>query len=166
MSAVIRDLLPDDLDRVHAINQANVPEVGTLRREQLDDLLEESAFALVVEDGGELVGFCVLIAPGSPYRSVNYRWFMDRYDDAMYLDRVAFDADHRGRGLGTRLYAEVERRIVHEHPDLARLTLEVNLDPPNEPSMAFHARRGFVEVGRQVTDYGAEVCLMQKLLER
>ena len=28
------------------------------------------------------------------------------------------------------------------------MTLEVNVDPPNPPSLAFHARRGYVEVDR------------------
>ena len=28
------------------------------------------------------------------------------------------------------------------------MTLEVNVDPPNPPSLAFHAGRGYVEVGR------------------
>ena len=41
-------------------------------------------------DEGVVVGFCVVLAPGSSYDSVNYLWFMDRYDDAYYLDRVAF----------------------------------------------------------------------------
>jgi predicted GNAT superfamily acetyltransferase len=30
------------------------------------------------------------------------------------------------------------------------MCLEVNLEPPNEPSLAFHRRRGYVEVGQQV----------------
>jgi len=28
------------------------------------------------------------------------------------------------------------------------MTLEVNVDPPNPPSLAFHSGRGYVEVGR------------------
>ncbi len=43
------------------------------------------------------------------------------------------------------------------------MCLEVNLDPPNEPSLAFHRRRGYVEVGRQVAT-GHLVSLMVKEL--
>jgi predicted GNAT superfamily acetyltransferase len=43
------------------------------------------------------------------------------------------------------------------------MCLEVNLDPPNEPSLAFHRRRGFVEVG-QDTATGHRVSLMTKEL--
>ncbi len=40
-----------------------------------------------------------------------------------------------------------------------RLTLEVNAEPPNEASMAFHLGRGFVEVGT-LGDDGKAVALL------
>ena len=49
---------------------------------------------------------------------------------------------------------------------MGRLGLEVNVDPPNPQSMAFHLGRGFEEVGRQVTDYGFEVAMMTRPLGR
>ena len=78
----------------------------------------------------------------------------------MYLDRVAFDAAAQGRGLGTLLYAEVDRLMTPREAN--HLALEVNVDPPNEPSLAFHARRGFVEVGRQDTPYGIRVSMQMR----
>ncbi len=166
MAAVIRPVVAGDLDRVHQINEANVPAVSSLARERWDELVDECALGLVVEPdpGGGIAGFCLVVAPGSAYASVNYRWFMERYDDALYLDRVAFDDRFQRRGLGALLYAELDRRLAAAHPTMARLTLEVNVDPPNPQSMAFHTRLGFVEVGRQVTDYGCEVSLMTRPL--
>jgi predicted GNAT superfamily acetyltransferase len=79
--------------------------------------------------------------------------------DFVYLDRVAVVVDHRGRGIGSRLYEEVERRTR-----AAWFTLEVNLRPRNDGSFRFHARNGFVEVGQQETDYDALVSLMAKRL--
>ena len=165
--ATIRDLVDADLERVLALNQANVPEVGPLDADRLRRLVGASSIALVVDDdvAGPVVGFCLVLAPGADYDSVNYRWFTDRASDVMYLDRVAFDERARGRGLGTALYAEVERRIRRDHPDAVALTLEVNVDPPNEPSLAFHRRLGFVEVGRQDSK-GIEVSLMRRPLAR
>jgi predicted GNAT superfamily acetyltransferase len=158
---VIRDIGRADLDAVLAINEANVPEVSSLDLERLEFLVAESAMALVVEADGEVAGFCLVLGPGSTYASVNYRWFMDRYDDAMYLDRVAFDAAHQGKGFGTALYTEVHER-VRAIEGMNRWTLEVNADPPNVPSLAFHASRGFVEVGQQDTPYGITVSLMER----
>ena len=80
----------------------------------------------------------------------------------MYLDRVAIDADHRRLGLGRALYMSVFDRIIAQHTDMTRLGLEVNVEPPNPGSMAFHRGLGFNQVGRQETPYGAVVSLMER----
>ncbi len=157
----IRSIEEADLARLLAINEANVPEVGPVDAGRLAFLIDESAIALAVELDRDLAGFCLVLGPGSSYDSVNYTWFMDRYDDALYLDRVAVDARFRGRGLGRALYDEVARRMSVDHPELPRLTLEVNVDPPNPGSLAFHAKQGFAEVGRQVSK-GIVVSLMSR----
>ena len=157
----IRPMASTDFEAVLTINEANVPEVSSIDLEQLAFLVAESAIALVVDVEDVVVGFCLVLAPGSTYQSVNYRWFMDRYDDAMYLDRVAFDEAFRGRGLGTALYGEVHERVCAIE-GMNRWTLEVNADPPNVASLAFHAARGFVEVGQQHTPYGITVSLMER----
>ena len=158
---VFRTIEATDLDRVLAINAANVPEVGDVNAGELEFLVGESAIALVAEHGHALVGFCVILPPGSTYTSVNYRWFMERHPDSLYLDRVAFDASAQGRGWGRAMYAEVARRMRDEFTDTTGLTLEVNIDPPNDPSLRFHAKQGFVEVGRQMS-HGIEVSLMHR----
>ena len=158
MHAVIRDMTADDLERVLEINAANVPEVGPVDTDRLRFLVHESAFSLVVDVDSVVAGFCVVLAKGSSYDSVNYLWFMERYNDALYLDRVAFDATAQGQGLGSALYGEVDRRLAEQG---LGLTLEVNVDPPNEPSLAFHRKHGYVEVGRQMSK-GIEVSLMHK----
>ncbi len=156
-------MAPGDLGAVLEINEANVPEVGSVSPERLDFLVAESACSLVVDIDGAIAGFCIVLGPGSAYDSVNYRWFMDRYTDAMYLDRVAFAEEFRGRGLGTALYGEVHE-FVRGVPGMNRWTLEVNADPPNVASLGFHAARGFVEVGQQHTPYGITVSLMERTL--
>lgn len=163
VSIEVREIEAADIDELHRINEANVPEVGSVDRPRFDFLLGASVLALVVTVDGEPAGFCLVLPLGMPYDSVNYRWFSERYDDVWYLDRVAFDRRFQRRGLGTRLYDEVERR-VGERPEIAALTLEVNVDPPNEPSLAFHRRRDYDEVGRQHTPYGITVSMMRKQL--
>lgn len=155
-----------DLTRVHEINEASVPEVGAASLDRLAFIVDESDIALVTEVDDVVVGFVLVLAPGSTYDSVNYRWFMDRFDDAMYLDRVALDASARGRGLGSELYEAVDTLIGERRAGGARcshLTLEVNVDPPNEPSLRFHSKLGFDEVGRQMS-HGIEVSLMRRPL--
>ena len=153
----VRLLTPTDLDRVFAINESGVPGVGTIEATELADLVAESAMALVATADDRVAGFCLVLTPGADYDSVNYRWFSEHYDDFVYLDRVAISPEFQGRGLGRALYEEVERRA-----DAAWFTLEVNLRPRNDGSLAFHDRLGFVEVGQQETDYGCLVSLMAK----
>jgi predicted GNAT superfamily acetyltransferase len=160
-AVAIRPIESTDLGRILEINEANVPEVGSVDADRMSMLLGMSPIALAVEVDATIVGFCLVLASDAPYDSVNYRWFTQRYDDFMYLDRVAFDAAAQGRGLGTLLYAEVDRRMV-ESGGANHLALEVNVDPPNEPSLAFHARRGFAEVGQQDTPYGIRVSMQMR----
>jgi predicted GNAT superfamily acetyltransferase len=161
---LLRDYRPTDLETIHRINQGEVPAVGTETIEDLADIAEQSTIALIAEVDGEIAGFCLVLAPGAEYDSLNYVWFSERYDDFVYLDRVAFPAMFQGRGLGRAMYAEVERLAAERRPSATDFTLEVNLRPRNEQSLAFHARLGFIEVGQQETDYGSLVSLMTKPL--
>jgi predicted GNAT superfamily acetyltransferase len=151
----IRALAPADLEDVLALNQANVPHVGALDRERLESIVRECSLALVARDAQDQLGGVVLVlAPGAAYDSPNYRWFAERYDGFRYVDRIAVDATQHRSGLGRRLYAAV---FDHARDVGAPIvTAEVNLEPPNPVSMAFHASLGFAEVGRQST-YGGSV---------
>ncbi len=55
----------------------------------------------------------------------------------------------QGRGLGRALYADLSAQA--RDAGLPLLACEVNLDPPNPGSMAFHARLGFEPAG-EATD--------------
>lgn len=159
-----------DLDRVLEMNNAAVPAVGALDRERLMHLVGQSVIALsvVATDGpleGMAVGFCLVLAPGADYMSVNYRWFSERYDEFVYLDRVVVDERVRSGGIGAALYGRVDEQARLE--TTARwFCLEVNLEPRNDGSLRFHDRLGFVEVGRQTTDYGAVVSMQTRAIAR
>ncbi|MFK8023885.1 MAG: GNAT family N-acetyltransferase [Ilumatobacter sp.] len=163
-----RPMTAADLDRVLEINEANVPEVGSLDRDRLHHLFAQATIALVetgaTEPSAEIVGFCLVFAADADYDSENFLWFVERDPSTMYLDRVAFDASAIGRGLGTAMYDEVARVLAERHPAASTWTLEVNVDPPNERSLAFHRGLGFVEVGRRMSK-GIEVSLMERQLD-
>ena len=164
VAVLLRPLGNDDLELVHAINEAEVPAVGTASFDHLASIIDQSVIALVAEVDDGIAGFGLVLAPGAAYGSVNYRWFCERYDEFIYLDRVAVAPRFRRRGIGRALYAEVERLAGERLPTATDFTLEVNLRPRNETSLRFHAELGFVEVGQQETDYGARVSMMAKPL--
>jgi predicted GNAT superfamily acetyltransferase len=163
---IIRDLRAGDLTTIWSINQANIPAVGEVTVEQLDRIVTQSPIALgAVNDDDVVTGFCLVLGPGADYGSVNYRWFSERYEHFIYLDRVAVDADHRSQGIGATLYAEVESRAaLATDPEPEWFTLEVNLRPRNDGSLRFHHRLGFTEVGQQETPYGSLVSMLAKPL--
>ena len=161
---LLRDFVPVDLDAVHAINEAEVPAVGSEPPEALARIAAQSAIALVAELDGDVAGFCFVLPPGADYASRNYAWFSDRYDDFVYLDRVAIPPRFQRNGIGRSMYSEVERLATERRPSATDLTLEVNLRPRNDRSLAFHAELGFVEVGQRETEYGALVSMMSKPL--
>jgi predicted GNAT superfamily acetyltransferase len=155
----VRDLTIDDLTVAHAINQENVPAVGHETFDDFAEIFDVCNIALALEDEGAVRGFCMVLPPGTTYDSPNYLYFADRFDDFVYLDRVAITASHQGRGGGALLYREVERRAKTPW-----FTLEVNVVPPNEGSLRFHRREGFVEVAQEETRPGKIVSLMAKNL--
>lgn len=140
---LLRPITSRDVAYVLALNEADVELLAPLSAARLEQLQEWADLACVIDAGEGPVGFVLTFASGTPYDSPNYAWFAARYPDFYYLDRIVLAPSARRGGLGGRVYDEVAHR-AGDRP----FCLEVNADPPNEPSLAFHAARGFVEVGR------------------
>ena len=62
------------------------------------------------------------------------------------------------------MYAEVERRAAELRPTATDFTLEVNLRPRNDQSLAFHAARGYREVGHLTQADGHQTVMLEKAL--
>jgi uncharacterized protein len=78
------------------------------------------------------------------YESPNYLWFRQRYRRLVYVDRVVVAPDARGRGYAGLLYADLFDRACRAGHDI--VACEVNRDPPNPASDAFHAAQGFAAI--------------------
>ncbi len=154
----IRPLRTGDLHTVMHLNNAAVPAVSEADLAKLQSLVDIALLSLVAEHDGEVVGFCINFGPGTDYTSVNYLWFCERYDEFVYLDRIAVADSARNLGIGAALYAAVEQHVT----GTPWLLCEVNLRPRNDGSLRFHERIGFVEVGQQETDYGFLVSMLAK----
>lgn len=159
--SVLRPITPEDHADVLALNERHVELLAPMDEARLDELVGLADRSCVIEHDGQFAGFVLTFRAGTPYDSVNFRWFTDRYREGFYyLDRVVVHENFRRLGLGSVVYDELEAHAQDLAPVFA---LEVNLDPPNEPSLAFHRQRGYARVGEQVVD-GHLVELMVKPL--
>ena len=140
----IRRLVSEDVEAAWQINEHGLPGTGQVSQEELADLLSLCKLPLGVFDGNEMLGFVLCLAPRTRYASRNYAWFNERYQEFLYVDRIAVAIEHRGRGIGTQLY---ERVIEHAESLQFPVTAEVNLTPPNPGSIRFHERHSFTEIG-------------------
>lgn len=157
----LRELNSEDLPRITALNNAAVPAVPEMTEDSLAAVLTRSDIHLAAMDGPTLLGFVIGFGSGSDYASPNFLYFERRGTDHLYVDRIVVDGDARGAGVGRVLY----ERFIELATEQGRteVTCEVNVDPPNPDSMAFHTRLGFREVGRQSTDY-ATVALLARAI--
>ena len=156
---LLRPVSAADVPHVLALNARNVEALAPMDEERLHELRGLADRFDVVEQDGVFAGFVITFAAGTSYDSENYRWFSERYDSFCYLDRIVLLEDRRRQGLGSFVYDEVETAARPR----GRLLLEVNLVPRNDVSLAFHARRGYKEVGR-LGDEEHLVSLMEKPL--
>lgn len=125
-----------------ALNNAHAVELSWLEPARLAHLVAEAFLARRV---GVADALLLTFDQDADYDSPNFLWFRARYPSFVYVDRVVVADSARGRGLAKALYDDLfaaAKAAGHE-----RIVCEVNSDPPNPASDAFHAALGFVPVG-------------------
>ena len=142
------------------LNQAHVTELSALDSGSLDRLIRNAFCASVVNRGD---AFLIAFDQDSDYDSANFRWFQLRYERFVYVDRIIVAASARGRGMANRLYESLFE-FARSHGQSV-IACEVNLDPPNPASDAFHGTQGFEEVGRAELTNGKVVRYLTKRLD-
>lgn len=140
--------LPIDLDdraqveRLLELNNAHAAELSLLDIPRFSHLVREAFFACRI---GEADAFILTFDETANYDSPNFVWFRERYSRFAYVDRICVSPVARGRGLARLLYDALFERARDAGHRI--IVCEVNIDPPNPGSDAFHAALGFVEVG-------------------
>lgn len=137
-----QDLVGADGAALLALNNAHAVELSWLEPERLAHLVAE---AFVARRFGVADALLLTFDQAADYDSPNFLWFRERYDAFVYVDRVVVADAARGRGLARRLYDGLF--AAAKAAGHARVVCEVNSDPPNPASDAFHAALGFVPVG-------------------
>jgi predicted GNAT superfamily acetyltransferase len=127
---------------VLALNNAHAEELSWLEPARFSHLIGEAFFARRI---CAAEAFIIAFDQDAAYDSPNFLWFRDRHPRFVYVDRICVSPQARGQGHARRIYEALF--------DAARaagqmlVTCEVNAEPPNPASDAFHAALGFTEVG-------------------
>jgi predicted GNAT superfamily acetyltransferase len=141
---MIEPLREQHYSAVLVLNAANVEATSPLDPGSLGRLIRESCYARGI--GGGADAFLIAMDQDADYASPNFQWFRERFERFVYIDRIITAEQARGRGLARALYEDLfaeAARLGH-----ALVGCEVNLEPANPVSDAFHAALGFVEIGR------------------
>ena len=157
----LRDSTAADLPAILRLNRESEHFLSPLNMAQLTSLHAEARHHRVVEIGAVVQGFLIAFREGARYESPNYRWFADRHERFLYIDRVVIDATTRGRNLGRRLYEDLFECARGQQ--VALITCEFDIEPPNEGSRRFHQKLGFREVGTQRVAGGRKAVSLQEL---
>ncbi len=135
------DIADSDIDWIHALNKAHEVELSPLTREGVVSMVGRATYARAIDGGAFLLGF----DQTCDYDSPNFIWHRDRFARFLYVDRIAVAATHRRRGLAAKLYEDIFTFAASRGDE--RVVCEVNSDPPNPASDAFHEALGFKFVG-------------------
>lgn len=147
--------LRDDRELAEALlslNNANAVELSLLDGDRLKQLVGAAFAARRV---GRADALLIALDQDADYDSPNFLWFRDRYERFVYVDRVATAEASRGRGLAGQLYRDlIDQARMAGH---RLIVCEVNSDPPNPSSEAFHRGFGFEPVGEGLLRDGKAV---------
>ncbi|MBP2158478.1 MULTISPECIES: GNAT family N-acetyltransferase [Asticcacaulis] len=148
---MLKPLLPDN-EAVRALNNVFAAETSYIEAGDWARLVAQARVAVFAAPAD---AFLLVLDHDADYDSPNFLWWKERRDRFLYVDRVVVAATAQGRGLGRQLYAHAvdeARRLGFE-----RIVCEINIDPPNPGSVAFHTALGFTPAGEQKLSNGKTV---------
>lgn len=156
---MIRPLRETDLDWVLALNDSLNVELSPLTRQNLKAIIDAAFYTRLV---APQMGLLIAFDQDADYGSPNFLWFRERFSRFVYIDRIAVAEAKRGKGIARTLYDDLfatARKACHD-----RIVCEVNVNPPNPISDAFHVGFGFSEIGRAELTGGKVVRYLTKVL--
>ena len=146
LAGPVRPIDSRDLAAIVALNNAHAREIGLTDESGFARLIAQAAHATAIGAQGDPEAFLIAFDHDTPVQGPNHAWFLDRRPRFLYVDRVCVAARSRKQGLARALYADAF--AVARGRGLPLVCCEVNLDPPNPASDAFHAALGFAAVGQ------------------
>jgi uncharacterized protein len=149
---IIHDLRLLDAPVILSLNNQHARETSALDDADLGALLDMAFYARGIDRGA--TAFLIAFDQNAAYRSPNFLWFKASQQSFVYIDRIIVSSSARGQGIARLLYEDlfaVAKQAGHE-----RVVCEVNIEPPNLVSEAFHRAMSFDEVGKATIHDGTK----------
>jgi uncharacterized protein len=157
----ICDLSSLDATSVLLLNNKNAKETSALDDSSLKTLLDKAFYARGIDRGA--TAFLIALENSAAYVNPNFMWFKEFRRSFVYIDRIIVSISARGQGIARVLYEDLFAAAKRGGHD--RVVCEVNVEPPNPVSEAFHAAMGFEAVGQATIHNGMKtVCYFEKIL--
>jgi predicted GNAT superfamily acetyltransferase len=134
-----------------ALNNDHAQELSWLTRERLTHLVGEAFLARRI---GHVDAFLLAFEQDADYDSPNFLWFRAKYRRFVYVDRIVVAAGARGRGLARLLYRALFAEAARAGHSC--VVCEINSEPPNPASHAFHEGLGFAGLGSAAIHNGSK----------
>jgi predicted GNAT superfamily acetyltransferase len=146
----IHDLSSLDVAIMLPLNNAHAEETSSLDDASFAALLDMAFYARGIDRGA--TAFLIALDQKASYESPNFIWFKTARESFVYIDRIIVSSSARGQGIARLLYVDLFAAVRKAGHD--RVVCEVNIDPPNLVSEAFHATMGFEGVGEATIHNG------------
>lgn len=153
-----------DITSLCRLNNEHAVETSFLTEIELSRLIGMSFYArgFVGDMGNAVAALLIALDSTAPYVNPNFQFFRERHSRFVYIDRLITAGHARRRRLARRLYEDLFEQTKQAGHSV--IGCEVNLDPPNPGSDAFHASLGFAEVGRATLANGKTVRYLEMAL--
>jgi predicted GNAT superfamily acetyltransferase len=150
-----------DKTAVLSLNNASAKETSALDEAGLRTLLNMAFYARGIDRGA--TAFLIALEHNAAYVNPNFLWFQASRESFVYIDRIIVLISARGQGIARALYEDLMAAAKRGRHD--RVVCEVNIEPPNPISEAFHVAMGFNAVGQATIHNGAKtVRYFEKML--
>jgi uncharacterized protein len=148
----IHNLSSLDVAIMLPLNNSHTEETSALDDASFSALIDTAFYTRGIDRGA--TAFLIALDHKASYGSPNFLWFKAARESFVYIDRIIVLSSARGRGIARLLYDDLfaaAREAGHD-----RVVCEVNIDPPNLPSEAFHRTMGFEGVGEATIRNGTK----------
>ena len=101
------DFSEDMFDFILESNNINRPQVGFLKNQRLQLLLNQANYCKVAKLNDEFAGFLLCLPENKEYDSPNYQWVSKRFSNFVYIDRISVLPKFQNEKIGSALYTDL-----------------------------------------------------------